>query len=89
MADQYAISAANLRYIENSLGAIHKDLEVIDSSVGTVNNNVKVVYDEEVIKDKYKDKKIQESIWLLYFFSGHIRKMKNAISLRRSKVLGE
>lgn len=46
MADQYAISAANLRYIENSLGAIHKDLEVIDSSVGTVNDNVKVVYDE-------------------------------------------
>lgn len=46
MADQYAISAANLRYIENSLGSIHKDLEVIDSSVGTVNDNVKVVYDE-------------------------------------------
>lgn len=46
MADQYAISAANLKYIENSLGAIHKDLEVIDSNVGTVNNNVKVVYDE-------------------------------------------
>ncbi len=46
MADQYAISAANLRYIENSLGSIHKDLEVIDSGVGTVNDNVKVVYDE-------------------------------------------
>ncbi len=46
MADQYAISAANLRYIENSLGSIHRDLEVIDSEVGTVNSNVKVVYDE-------------------------------------------
>jgi len=46
MADQYTISAANLRYIENYLGAIHKDLEVIDSGVGTVNNNVKIVYDE-------------------------------------------
>lgn len=46
MADQYAISAANLKYIENNLNSIHRDLEVIDSSVGTVNSNVKVVYDE-------------------------------------------
>lgn len=46
MSEQYAISAANLRYIENSLGSIHKDLEVIDSGVETVNDNVKVVYDE-------------------------------------------
>ena len=46
MAEQYAISAANLRYIENSLGAIHSDLEVIDSGVVSVNDNVKVVYDE-------------------------------------------
>ncbi len=46
MADQYAISAANLRYIENSLNSIHKDLEVVDSRVDAVNNNVKVVYDE-------------------------------------------
>lgn len=46
MADQYAISAANLNYIEKSLTSIHNDLGVIDSSVGTVNDNVKVVYDE-------------------------------------------
>ena len=46
MADEYLISAANLRYIENSLGSIHRDLEVIDSGVGTVNENVKVVYDQ-------------------------------------------
>lgn len=46
MAEQYAISAANLNYIEKSLSSIHSDLETIDSSVGTVNNNVKVVYDE-------------------------------------------
>lgn len=46
MAEQYAISAANLRYIENSLGAIHSNLEVIDSGVVAVNDNVKVVYDE-------------------------------------------
>lgn len=46
MADQYAISAANLKYIENNLNSIHKDLEVIDSGVDTVNSNVKVVYDE-------------------------------------------
>lgn len=46
MADQYAISAANLRYIENSLSTINGNLEVINSGVGTVNDNVKVVYDE-------------------------------------------
>lgn len=46
MAEQYAISAANLRYIENSLSSIHSDLETIDSSVDVVNDNVKVVYDE-------------------------------------------
>ncbi len=45
MAD-YAISAANLNYIENSLSAIHSNLGVINDSVGTVNDNVKVVYDE-------------------------------------------
>ena len=42
----YAISAANLRYIENSLSTINGNLEVIDSSVDTVNDNVKVVYRE-------------------------------------------
>lgn len=46
MAEQYAISAANLNYIEKSLSSIHSDLRTIDSSVGTVNDNVKVVYDE-------------------------------------------
>ena len=46
MADQYAISSANLQYIENNLDMIHKDLSVIDSGVGVVNDNVKVVYDE-------------------------------------------
>lgn len=45
MAD-YAISSANLNYIENSLTTIHRDLEVVNSGVGTVNDNVKVVYDE-------------------------------------------
>lgn len=43
---EYAISAANLNYIENSLNAIHNDLSVIDSDVGTVNENVKIVYNE-------------------------------------------
>ncbi len=46
MAEQYAISAANLNYIESNLNSIHQDLEVVNSGVGTVNDNVKVVYDE-------------------------------------------
>lgn len=46
MAEQYAISAANLNYIEKNLNSIHKDLEVVNDGVGTVNDNVKVVYDE-------------------------------------------
>lgn len=46
MAEQYAISAANLNYIEKNLNSIHRDLEAIDSSVDTVNDNVKIVYDE-------------------------------------------
>ena len=46
MADQYTISAANLRTIENNLSAINNGLRVIDSSVDQVNDNVKVVNDE-------------------------------------------
>lgn len=46
MAEEYAISAANLSIIENNLNAIHNDLEVVNSGVGTVNENVKVVYDQ-------------------------------------------
>lgn len=46
MAEVTSIHPADLRKIENSLGAIHNDLEVLDSGVGTVNDNVKVVYDE-------------------------------------------
>lgn len=52
MAD-YAISAANLNYIERNLGEIGRSLEVIHDDVGTVNQNVgsvnqnvRVVYDE-------------------------------------------
>ncbi len=40
------IEQADLRTIERNLGAIHEDLQVIDSGVDTVNSNVKVVYDE-------------------------------------------
>lgn len=46
MAEEYAISAANLNYIERSLGDIHEDLRTLDTGVGTVNGNVKVVYEE-------------------------------------------
>ena len=46
MAEVTSIHPADLRKIENSLGAIHNDLQVIDRGVGTVNDNVKVVYDE-------------------------------------------
>ncbi len=46
MAEVTSIRPADLRAIENNLGAIHRDLNVIDSRVDTVNDNVKVVYDE-------------------------------------------
>ena len=61
MAEQYAISAANLNYIEKNLNSIHKDLEVVNDGVGTVNDNVKVVYDEigALAKDFYDFVQIQ------------------------------
>jgi len=46
MAEVQSIHPADLRQIENNLGAIHRDLQTIDAGVDTVNNNVKVVYDE-------------------------------------------
>lgn len=46
MADERVIRQADLSQIANNLGVIHGDLETIDSRVGTVNDNVKVVYDE-------------------------------------------
>ncbi len=46
MAEVTSIHPADLRKIENNLGAIHDDLRVLDKGVGTVNDNVKVVYDE-------------------------------------------
>lgn len=46
MAQDYAISYADLRAIENNLRSIHGNLEVVDSNVGTVNDNVKIIYDE-------------------------------------------
>ena len=56
MADQYAISAANLRYIENNLDAIKSDLRTIDARVDTVNGNVAIVYSEvEALARKFQD----------------------------------
>lgn len=46
MAEVTSIRPADLRKIESNLGAIHDDLRVLDKGVGTVNNNVKAVYDE-------------------------------------------
>ncbi len=46
MADERIIQQADLNRIANNLGAIHEDLRTIDSGVGKVNNNVKVVYKE-------------------------------------------
>lgn len=40
------IQQADLRTIENNLGAIHSELKTLDSGVGTINDNVKVVYKE-------------------------------------------
>lgn len=56
MGDQYAISSANLKYIENNLASIHSDLEVIDSNVGNVNDNVQYVYKEiEALASEFHD----------------------------------
>lgn len=44
--DERVIEQADLRTIERNLGAIHGELQAIDSGVGQVNENVKVVYDE-------------------------------------------
>lgn len=46
MSDITTIQPADLRQIENNLNAIHNDLRVLDAGMGTVNDNVKVVYDE-------------------------------------------
>ncbi|MBQ3291232.1 MAG: hypothetical protein IJH43_02495 [Mogibacterium sp.] len=46
MADERVIMQADLTKIASNLNAIHEDLNVIDREVGSVNNNVKVVYDE-------------------------------------------
>lgn len=46
MAEVTSIRPADLRKIESNLGVIHDDLRVLDKGVGTVNNNVKAVYDE-------------------------------------------
>ena len=46
MAEVTSIRPADLRKIESNIGAIHDDLRVLDKGVGTVNNNVKAVYDE-------------------------------------------
>lgn len=46
MAEERVIRQADLSKIANNLGAIHGDLQTIDSRVGTVNDKVKIVYDE-------------------------------------------
>lgn len=46
MADERVISQAYVDHVNQNLKAIHGDLEVIDRDVGTVNSNVKAVYDE-------------------------------------------
>lgn len=46
MADQYVISAANLSYIERNLKAINGAIGALESDIDTVNENVKVVYNE-------------------------------------------
>lgn len=43
MADVTSIHPADLRRIENNLGAIHSDLQVLDKGIGNVNSNVRTV----------------------------------------------
>ena len=46
MSDDRLISQADLSTIADNLGLIHHDLETVDSKVGNVNSNVKIVYSE-------------------------------------------
>lgn len=46
MAEVTSIRPADLTNIEKNLNKIHSNLQVLDSGVGTVNENVKVVYNE-------------------------------------------
>ena len=43
MADVTSIHPADLRRIENNLGAIHSDLQILDKGIGNVNSNVRTV----------------------------------------------
>lgn len=46
MAEEYAISAANLHYIERELNFIHENLHSLDSDVDRVDGKVQAVYTE-------------------------------------------
>ena len=46
MADEYKISWANLKYIEESLSNLSSSIDYVNSRVDQVDNNVKVVYNE-------------------------------------------
>ena len=46
MAEVTSIRPADLRKIENNLGAIHNNLKALDSRVDTVSDNVRIVYSE-------------------------------------------
>ena len=56
MADERIIQQADLSKIANNLGVIHDDLRTVNSSVGNVNQNVRVVYDEiESLAREFRD----------------------------------
>ena len=46
MADEYKISWANLKYIEESLSNLSSSIDYVNSRVDQVDDNVKVVYTE-------------------------------------------
>ena len=46
MSEVISIRPADLRAIENNLGVIHGKLEALDTGLGTVNDNVAVVFNE-------------------------------------------
>ena len=46
MADEYKISWANLKYIEESLSNLSSSIDYVNSRVDQVDDNVKVVYNE-------------------------------------------
>ena len=56
MADDYKISWANLKFIEDSLSIISNEIKYVDNRVSQVDGNVKIVQSKiEILAREFKD----------------------------------